>query len=145
MSKKLKPRASKVAVVPEVPKEPKPAPRPALLFELEHGAIPGRKIIFDVLRNTLEDREVKLTDELYRRYCLQPSVKKMVTGLLAASGKARLSSERMIDQVVEGMRLSLTDGTVKLTPAMATVLKEARQKNVALGAITALNEIRPDS
>ena len=124
----------------EAPAPHAPPARPALLFELEHGAIPGRKIIFDVLKNTLEDRDVKLTGELYRRYCLQPSVKKMVTGLLAASGKTRLSAERMIDQVVEGMRLSLTDGTVKLSSAMAAIIKEARLKNVALGAITTLNE-----
>jgi beta-phosphoglucomutase-like phosphatase (HAD superfamily) len=130
----------KIRVAGETPKAKKPTSRPALLFELEHSAIQGRKIIFDVLKNALEERDVKLTEELYRRHCLRPSVQRMVTGLLGASGKTRLSVDRMISQVAEGMRLSLTDGTVKLNPAMAAVIKEAVQKNIALGALTALDE-----
>jgi beta-phosphoglucomutase-like phosphatase (HAD superfamily) len=111
-----------------------------VVFDLEYVAVPGRKILFDVLKNALAERDAELTPAIFSRCCLRPAPKQYVRLLLETLGKTRHSAERLADEVTEALKLSLSDGTVKLEPDAGTVIRAAREHGIGCGAVTVLEE-----
>lgn len=109
-----------------------------ILFELEYCAIDGRKIEFDVMSSVLSDRSVKITPALFSQHCVSPDYARSLSTVLEIAGKARVSADKAAKEMAKGVRLSLADGTVKIKPGMASLLTRAREKEISLGAVTAL-------
>ena len=105
----------------------------AVLVELENVAVKGRQIIFDVLKSVLADKDVKLTPVMFSRYCPQPLAKNFLPDLLDGTGKKRLSEGKLLAEVMQGIKLSLTDGTVKLDPSIKKILKRIDKHGIMMG------------
>lgn len=112
----------------------------AILLELENVAVKGRQIVYDVLKSVLADKGIDLTSMAFSRYCLYPSVKYFLPALLAAEEKKRLSKDKLLAEITQGITLSLTDDSVKLEAGLADVLKIAKEKKVLVGVLSGLGE-----
>lgn len=134
MAKKKKKVAEKKEPAPDETDQ-KRLPR-AVLFELENVAIKGRQIIYDVLESVLADKSVKLTQLMFSRYCLGSSPKDFLSVLLKSAGKKRLSEKKLCAEITQGIRLSFTDGTLKLESGFKKVLKAAAERNVLVGMLS---------
>jgi beta-phosphoglucomutase-like phosphatase (HAD superfamily) len=115
------------------------APR-AILFEMEFVALKGRQLIFDMLKKLLADKGIELSPVLFSRYCMSPRVKHFVSILLSTSGKTRFSDAKLVQEINEGVRASLLDGSVKPLPAFVSFLKGPCPKGVTVGALSMLDE-----
>jgi len=125
----------------DAPKEvEETAPRCAVLFELENVAGDGRRIVFDVLKSVLADKGVKLTPLVFSKECLQPSVSSFLPGLLQSVGKTRLSEQKLLAEITEGIKLSFAGGSTKLSPGAAKLMAAASEHGIARGAVSRLDE-----
>lgn len=115
-------------------------PQTAVLLELENVAVNGRQIIYDVFKSVLADKTMKLTPLMFSRYCLDPSSKDFLQALLEVMGKKRLSHEKLLAEITQGIKLSFTDGTVKLESGFKKVLKRATEHNTLVGVLSGLDE-----
>jgi putative hydrolase of the HAD superfamily len=111
-------------------------PTIALLFELENLGFQGRKVVFDVLKSVLADKSMQLTPVLFSRFCVNTPVETALPRLLDALGHPRVSAERLVPDIVQGIRASMTDNTPKPTPAMVSLLKKAVEKGYSIGAVS---------
>ena len=114
-------------------------PDRAILFELENVAVKGRQIIYDVLKSVLAAKGVEMGRLMFSRYCICLPVKHFFSDLLASAGKTRLSADKLLAEITEGIKLSLTDGSLKLDSALVKVLKAAAGRNVHAGALSCLD------
>jgi len=112
----------------------------AILFELENIAVPGRQIVFDVLKSVLAEKKAKLTPLMFSRHCLRPLVKRYLSSLLDSLGKGRLSEDKLLAEITQGISLSLTDGTVKGNPQLGKFLKTAIDKGTRVGALSTVGQ-----
>ncbi|NQT94351.1 MAG: hypothetical protein HQ559_16450 [Lentisphaerae bacterium] len=111
----------------------------AVFFELEYVAVPGRRIMFDVLKSVLADKGAEITPILFSRHCLHAPIATSLTELLKAVGKTRLSAKKLASDIAEGIRLSLADGGTKLNPGLARLLAAANERGMSAGALSGLN------
>lgn len=111
-----------------------------LLFELEHVAVRGRAVLYEVVKGALADRDVELTPALFARHCLSGGPASWAAELLEAVGKQRSSTEKFADDIAQGMRLSLSDGSVQLDPGFEKALRKAAKDGFVLGALTGLDD-----
>jgi len=118
--------------------DPAPEPRPALLFDLEHVAIDGRQIAFDVVKTVFADRDVAVTPPLFVRYCLDAPVATYTEALLRALDKPRLSAAKIAGEIAQGVRLTLSGGNIALRKGCAELIDSAEQRGMAIGAISFL-------
>ena len=110
-----------------------------VLFDLDTVAVPGRKILYDLLNNLLQERDAALTPALFARYCLRASPRVFAPRLLQAIGKPRLSSERLLTELQEQYQMALGDGAVVLDRGLADVLTHAQAEGMQIGALTAFS------
>jgi len=114
-------------------------PDRAILFELENVAVKGRQIIYDVLKSVLAAKGVELGPLMFSRYCLHLPVKHFFSDLLKSAEKTRLSADKLLAEITEGIKLSLTDGSLKLDSVLEKILKAAADRNVLAGALSYLD------
>jgi len=110
----------------------------AFLFELENSAVDGRKMLFDVCKQLLGERDAELTPELFVRYCTIPSPARFVPALLDAMGKKRLSAEKLAAEITEALHSALLGDRVRAMPSFTKLMQKMQDKNVLLGSLTAL-------
>lgn len=122
------------------PKTPENKESPfALLFELEGVAVNGRRAAFDVLRSILSDHHHKLRAPDFSRYCLHPSPYYYVPTLLDALG-AKISAEKLAEDVRSGVVMNITSNAVSLQPGLAGIFDAARERKIPLAALSSLEE-----
>ena len=112
----------------------------AVLFELEYVAVPGRRIMFDVLKSVLADKGADITPILFSRHCLHAPISATLDQLLKTVGKTRLSARKLAADIAEGIRLSLADGGTKLNPGLSRLLDAAGERGMRAGALSGLSE-----
>jgi beta-phosphoglucomutase-like phosphatase (HAD superfamily) len=112
----------------------------SMLFELENIAVAGRRVLFDVLKSTLGDKGVKLTPVMFSRYCIHASPDVYLPSVFEAAGKKTGPDAKLLNEVNQGQKLSLLDGSVKLNKRFKTVLDHAASEKVTIGALTSLDQ-----
>jgi len=122
------------------PEETEDTPTIALLFELENVGFQGRQVVFDVLKSVLADKDMKLTPVLFSRCCVDKSVEEGLPQLLELLGHPRVSSEKLIPEIMQGIRASLVDNTPKSPAALAGLLKQAQDDGYKVGAVSDLDQ-----
>ncbi len=118
------------------PEETQDTPTIALLFELENVGFQGRKVVFDVLKSVLADKDMKLTPVLFSRCCVDKSVEEGLPQLLELLGHPRVSSEKLVPEIAQGIRASLVDNTPKSPAALAGLLKQAQADGYRVGVVS---------
>jgi hypothetical protein len=108
---------------PEEIQEEQDTPTIALLFELENIGFQGRKVVFDELKSVLADKDMKLTPVLFSRCCVDQPIEKGLPKLLELLGHPRVSAEKLVPEILQGIRASLVDNTPKSPAALAGLLK----------------------
>jgi beta-phosphoglucomutase-like phosphatase (HAD superfamily) len=111
-----------------------------LLFEIEHMAVDGRRIAYDVAKSMLADKEVKLTKPFFSRYCLHPSPEQYIPMVLEACGKKSVSGDKLAEEIREGILVLLDDGRISIRPALSRILAEWNGPNLFTGVLSALGE-----
>jgi len=121
------------------PEEIDETPTIALLFELETIGFQGRQVVFDVLKSVLADKDMKLTPVLFSRCCVDKPVEEGLPQLLDLLGHPRVSAEKLVPEIMQGIRASLLDNTPKSPAALAGLLKKAQDEGYKLGAVSNLD------
>ncbi|MDP6630345.1 MAG: hypothetical protein QGH42_08145 [Kiritimatiellia bacterium] len=125
---------------PEEIQEEQDTPTIALLFELENIGFQGRKVVFDVLKSVLADKDMKLTPVLFSRCCVDQPIEKGLPKLLELLGHPRVSAEKLVPEILQGIRASLVDNTPKSPAALAGLLKKALAEGYKIGAVSDLDQ-----
>ncbi len=129
--------AEEITAAPEVVQD---RPTIALLFELENIGFQGRKVVFDVLKSVLADKDMKLTPVLFSRCCVDKSIEEGLPKLLELLGHPRVSSEKLVPEILQGIRASLVDNTPKSPAALTDLLRKTQAKGYKIGAVSDLDE-----
>ncbi|MEI6970612.1 MAG: hypothetical protein WCL44_03760, partial [bacterium] len=117
----------------------------ALLFDLEHSAVDGRSLFFDISKRLLAEREIELTPALFMRHFRKQSMEKCLDGLLEAVGKKRLSAAKLAGEITEELKVGFTDKRLKMPAGFAKLVAQAKAEEAIFGALTALpNEVADD-
>ncbi len=114
-------------------------PTIALLFELENLAFQGRQVVFDVLKSVLADKDMKLTPVLFSRCCVGASIAEGLPVLLDLLGHPRVSAEKLLPEIMQGIRASLVDNTPKASATLITLLKQAQSDGYKIGAVSEMD------
>lgn len=122
------------------PEETENTPTIALLFELENIGFQGRQVVFDVLKSLLADKDMTLTPVLFSRCCVDTSVEKGLPKLLELLGHPRVSAEKLVPEIMQGIRASLVDNTPKSPAALANLLKQVQAGGYKIGAVSNLDQ-----
>lgn len=115
------------------------SPKAALLFELENVGFGGRKVAYDVLKSLLADKDIALTPALFSRYCVHAPIDKGLPHLLKAVDRGRIAPEKLIPDIVDGIRLSLADSTPKPHASLSKIVKKAAESGIAVGGVSDLD------
>ncbi len=114
-------------------------PNIALLFELENICFQGRQVVFDVLKSMLADKDMELTPVQFSRCCVDTPVEVALPHLLELLERQRVSAEKMVPDILQGIRSSLTDNTPASPPALAGLLQKTLAAGYKLGAVSDLD------
>lgn len=121
------------------PDADKDTPTAALLFELENIGFQGRQVVFDVFKSVLADKDMQLKPVHFSRCCVDASIEAAVPQLLEILNHPRMSAEKLVPDIVQGIRSSLSDNTPKSPAALATLLEKARAKGYQIGVVSDLD------
>lgn len=122
------------------PEETPDTPTIALLFELENIGFQGRQVVFDVLKSVLADKDMKLTPVLFSRCCVDKPVEESLPQLLELLGHPRVSAEKLVPEIMQGIRASLVDNTPKSPAALAGLLTQVQADGYRIGAVSDLDQ-----
>lgn len=114
--------------------------RKALLIELEYVALGGRKILYDVFRSVLGSKEIDITPPVFSRRGIDVSAGSFVERMLRDSGKTRLSHDKLLAEINDGIRLSLADRSVKIDASVGNIVDSAVKAGFAVGALGFLDK-----
>jgi beta-phosphoglucomutase-like phosphatase (HAD superfamily) len=118
----------------EVQKQGDAVPK-AILAELETLAVNGRQVSYDVLESVLSDKGVKLSPAQFSRRCVDRPVADAIADLLHSAGKKVASEDKLVEEVVQGTRLSLADGSVGSKIGIKSLLRVAAERQVQVGLL----------
>lgn len=110
-----------------------------MVFELEEIAFQGRRILYEASSRVLNQKKVKLTPNLFCRYCLDRSLGAGLTRLIGALNK-KMSVEKLTAEVKKQYIEFLAKASLVPDAMLGAILTEARKQNVAVGALTSLPE-----
>ena len=108
----------------------------ALLFELENIAFQGRQVVFDVLKSMLADTDMELTPMHFSRCCLDTPVEVSLPRLLELMERQRISAEKMVPEILQGIRATLVDNTPASPKTLSGLLNKAQADGYKLGAVS---------
>jgi hypothetical protein len=106
-----------------------------IVFELENVAVGARQMVYDVAENVLADKDVELSKALFARYYRDGNIQDLVHNVLEQTGKTRLSEDKLVQDIDEAVRLSLTDTGLKLSDGLSRLFEKAEGRGVAFGAL----------
>lgn len=110
----------------------------AILFELEHIAVQGRKMIFDIVKGALKKEHVTLSVPMFSRYCVWGSPHDYIPAILESSGKKTSSAEKVASAIVSETKSIFSTAKLKQTACVQDILKTAEKHGAKVGALSAL-------
>lgn len=111
----------------------------AILFELENIAINGRDIIFGVIEKVMGSKGVKVLPFTYSRFALNVPLSKFVDTMLQAENK-RISEDKLVSDISEKIIKAMLEKSVKADEGLKLVIQRAKEKNIAVGTLSAFKE-----
>jgi len=111
----------------------------AVLFEFENIAIGGRKVAYDVIKNVLLDKKIKISPVMFSRYYVDSSIPAFLEEAMKDT-KTRASQEKLAKEITEGIRLSLVDNSKKASAGLNEILKKAKAEGVSVGALGGMDD-----
>lgn len=121
------------------PQEGQQELRQALLFELENIAVDGRKLIYGAIQKILDTKGIKVKDYTFSRYALNASLKEFVTTVVEVN-KKHLSVDKLVDELESRIGTDLLKNSSSVKGGVQKLLKRASERNVSVGALSALHE-----
>lgn len=115
-------------------------PPQAILVELDNIAATGRQIVYKTMDSVLRSKGVKLTPEIFSRYCVSSCVKDCVPALLKAAKKESTASGPLVTDIQNKVAASIIANTKGQSPAMAALTKAASEVGVQVGYVSCLPE-----
>jgi beta-phosphoglucomutase-like phosphatase (HAD superfamily) len=112
----------------------------AILFELENVAVKGHGIAYETLRDVLGKKSATLTPALFCRHCLYRAPKDYVAAVLKATGKERLSADKLAEEIGAAFVAAFSDPKLKLATDLKKLLKSAAERNFVVGALSCLDK-----
>jgi hypothetical protein len=109
-----------------------------LVFELEYLAVPGRRVLFEVVTQILKDKEISAPPVLLSQFLLALPLGKGVEGLLGAVGKKKLSADKLTAEIQEQYLRKLKQASLRLDGTLGALLADAAKANLLVGAISFL-------
>ncbi len=109
-----------------------------LVMELEYLALPGRRLMNEVLTKVLKDKGIVLTPVLYSRFVLQPALTKGLEALLAMIDKKKLSAAKLADEIMEQFQRGVRKSSVHPDPEIEALLADAAKANMRIGMVSFL-------
>ncbi len=107
-----------------------------VLFELENVAVNARQLVYDVMESVLGDKGVKLDRPTFARHYSDGDIAGFVSAALKAQNKTRLSEDKLVGDIEQGIKLSLTDASLKMSDGLLELIKKAQDNGIAVGAIS---------
>ncbi|NQU40888.1 MAG: hypothetical protein HQ523_13130 [Lentisphaerae bacterium] len=118
------------------PEEAETTTTVALLFELENVAFQGRRVVFDVLKSMLADKDMDLTPIHFSRCCVDTSVEVALPHLLELMERQRISADKMVPEILQAIRATLIDNTPASPKSLSGLLNKAQAEGYKLGAVS---------
>ena len=112
----------------------------AMLVELDNVAIPGRKMVYNILKKLLAERDAELTPMLFMHYCIGCCPKTYLPGLLAVMDKKRLSADKMAAELSQAYAESLVTSNLTAPKSLMKLLGKAKDKGLVIGALSGFDE-----
>ena len=116
-----------------------PLSKRAVLFDLEHVAVNGRQIGYEVMKKALAEKGVKLNPFLFSRYGLTSSLKNGMGEMLESLGKGRLSEEKLAADIIEETKSVLLKDTPAPSPGFKKLVKRVVERGMSAGALSCLD------
>ncbi len=107
----------------------------SVFFEVENVAVNARRMVYDVMESVLGDKGVKLDRITFARHCSDCDISGFVSKLLEAQKKTRLSEDKIIEDIEQGIKLSLTDTGLKMSNGLSELIKKVQDNGFALGGV----------
>ena len=111
-----------------------------LLVELEGVAFNSRRVAYDVLASIFADRDARLTTTLFAKHCVDTHPAAFAAPLLKSLKKERMSADKLIADLNEGVRLSLLDAGLQPAPGFRDLLEAARKQGLSIGVVSNLDD-----
>lgn len=115
-------------------------PPVALLLELESVVVGGRRLLYQIVKEELEDKNFKLSAAVFSRCGVGKPIKSLVTALAALGDKSKAQPEKAAERVAKRYRDALLDASTKPNSHAAALLQRAAAAQVSLGVLTGLDK-----
>ena len=112
--------------------------QPALVFELEYIAFPGRRMLYGILARVLKEKEIDLTPIIFSRYCLGVPLQQSLSKLGATADRKKTQIDKLAEEIQDKFQRALVNEKLKLNATLNAVLNDAKKGNLPLGALTFL-------
>lgn len=129
----------------EMVEETGPSSQHVILFALEEIAGSFRQATFDVLNSILGEQGYTVAPVHISRFCLRSSPEEYLDDLLASLNAGRLSGEKLVEDVKNGIALQLSSQTATLPSHIGALLDATRGDGIPISAITALSQPTAES
>ncbi len=107
----------------------------AVFFEIENLAVNARQMIYDVIVSVLGDKGVELDRITFARHCSDGDIPGLVSRLLEKQKKTRLSEDKLLEDIEQGIKLSLADSGVKMSKGLSELIEKAQDNDIVLGGV----------
>ena len=111
----------------------------AILIEMENVAFKGRQLFYDVLKEVLDEKGMKLELETFARYCLDAPARQFVSCLLKCTNKPRLSEDKLLSDILDALRVAMS-GKIKVETAFKELIRIASEKKALIGGVCSLDK-----
>ena len=116
----------------------------AVLFELDYAAINGRAIRFQVLKSLMAQNGVEIDQGVFSRCCLHASPLHNIERLLENSKAKKLDAAKLAEEFKKNLADALLSRDTVLAPGMLKMLEAARDRGVAIGALSVQSQETAD-
>ncbi len=117
----------------------------ALLFELEHLAVAGRRATFDLLKSMLGEKKITLTAPSFSRYCLYSAPSQFMSDLLEFLGTKKISEDKLMEDLASGLSMFYSSKQAVLQPGVKEFIEKTIERDVPVAALSLLSEDAAES
>ncbi len=111
----------------------------ALLFELEHLAVAGRRATFDLLKSMLGEKKIDFTAASFSRYCLTSAPSRYIPELLEYLQAKKISEEKLMEDLASGLAMFYSSKQAVLQPGLKELLENAIKNDVLVASLSLLS------
>jgi beta-phosphoglucomutase-like phosphatase (HAD superfamily) len=113
-------------------------PAQVVLLELENLAVTGREILWECLKQTLKEKEIRLTPMRFVKHCLAAPASRYVPEIIKEESRTRLSEEKLVAETAEAIKQAFTDKGLKLSAGVKALLAACNQRGAPVGLLSGL-------